>query len=318
MKKRRGDPVFNLERAYADCHEVALSLVDGMARGRALDLGAGQGRVSRALAVRGFEVTAVDVNGDQFRAVEVPFVKSDLNRTLPFPGKSCDLVVAVEILEHLEAPRRFVREIYRVLRPGGLAVVSTPNIASIPSRLFFLATGFFDLYVPSRKRLKDALSAEADGHISPMPGWLLSHFLREAGFRIEKRKYTMAYIPLVPRGILTFLRGPLLGRVGIYAVRKPEASPSEDGERVFTEAGLAPPGVGHEALELGPEARAVAPVAHVDELVEDDVVREVLRQDGQDGVELDASGHGGAPPERSLVPDAQPPIDEAVLGGQGG
>src|SRR5512135_132533 len=129
MKKRRGDPVFTLERAYADCHEVALSLVDGPDRGRALDLGAGQGRISQALAERGFDVTAVDVNEEQFRAAGVPFVKLDLNRTLPFPEESQALVVAVEILEHLEAPRRFVREIYRVLRPGGLAVISTPNIS---------------------------------------------------------------------------------------------------------------------------------------------------------------------------------------------
>ena len=223
MRKRRGDPVFDLERAYADCHEIALGLVEGAPRGPALDLGAGQGRISRALAERGFDVTAADVNEDQFRAREVPFFKLDLNRPLPFPAQSYDLVMAVEILEHLEAPRSFAREIYRVLKPGGLAVVTTPNIGSIPSRLFFLATGFFDLYVPTRKRLKDPLCGEADGHISLLPGWLLSHFFREAGFTLEKKRYTMAYIPLVPRVFLSFLRGPLLGRSGIYAFRKPEA-----------------------------------------------------------------------------------------------
>lgn len=222
MKKRRGDPVFDLERAYADCHEVALGLVGGTLRGRALDLGAGQGRLSQALAERGFEVTAADINEDQFRARGVRFLKLNLNRSLPLPAESFDLVMAVEVLEHLEAPRSFVREIYRVLTPGGLAIVSTPNITSIPSRLFFLATGWFDLFVPSRKRLRDPLSAEADGHISPVPGWLLRHFFREAGFGLVRKKYSMAYFPLVPRPLLSCLRGPLLGRVGIYAVRKPK------------------------------------------------------------------------------------------------
>jgi len=227
--RRLRDPVFDLERAYADCHEIALSLVEGTPRGRALDLGAGQGALSQALRERGFDVTAADVNLEQFRARNVPFAKLDLNRPLPFPEEKYELVLAVEILEHLEAPRAFVREIFRVLKPGGLAVVTTPNITSIPSRILFLATGFFDLYVPTKKRLKDPLSAEADGHISPLPGWLLFYFFREAGFGIERKKYTMAYVPLVPRMVLSFLRGPLLGRVGVYAVRKPKTVPSEQG-----------------------------------------------------------------------------------------
>jgi len=225
MMKKRKDPVFDLERAYADCHRIALSLVNGEPCGRALDLGAGQGALSQALKERGFEVTAADVNAEQFRAVGVEFAKLDLNKPLPFPDQGFNLVLAAEILEHLEAPRAFVREIFRILKPGGLAVVTTPNITSIPSRIFFLATGFFDLFVPTKKRLKDPFSSEADGHISPLPGWLLRYFLEDAGFEIEKTRYTMAYIPLVPRAFLKFFRGPFLGRIGINSSRKPAGPP---------------------------------------------------------------------------------------------
>lgn len=225
MMKKRKDPVFDLERAYADCHQIALSLVNGEPCGRALDLGAGQGALSQALKERGFEVTAADVNAEQFRAVGVEFAKLDLNKPLPYPDQGFNLVLAVEILEHLEAPRAFVREIFRILKPGGLAVVTTPNITSIPSRIFFLATGFFDLFVPTKKRLKDPFSSEADGHISPLPGWLLRYFLEDAGFEIEKTRYTMAYIPLVPRAFLKFFRGPFLGRSGINSARKPAGPP---------------------------------------------------------------------------------------------
>jgi SAM-dependent methyltransferase len=224
MKKNRKDPVFDLERAYADCHQITLRLAAAEAPGRALDLGAGQGALSEALKLRGFEVTAADINTAQFRASGVTCAKLDLNRPLPFPDEGFDLVLAVEILEHLESPRAFLREIFRVLRPGGLAVVSTPNITSLPSRVLFLATGCFDLFVPTKRRLEDPLDAEADGHISPLPGWLLRYHLREGGFEIEKTRYTMAYVPLVPRAALRFLRGRLSGRVGLYAARRPRPS----------------------------------------------------------------------------------------------
>jgi SAM-dependent methyltransferase len=229
--RRRKDPVFDLERAYADCHRITLSLVDGEPCGRALDLGAGQGALSQRLQERGFDVTAADINAGQFRAAGVGFAKLDLNEALPFPDQSFSLVLAVEILEHLEAPRAFVREILRMLKPGGLAVVTTPNITSITSRILFLATGFFDLFVPLKKRLKDPLSAEADGHISPLPGWLLRYFLKDAGFEFEETRYTMAYIPLVPRAVLRYFRGPLLGRIGIHSVRKPAWTSGADSAR---------------------------------------------------------------------------------------
>jgi SAM-dependent methyltransferase len=221
MKRNRKDPVFDLERAYADSHQVALCLIAGEPPGRALDLGAGQGALSQALRDRGFDVTAADVNTAQFRASGVPCLKLDLNRPLPFPDEGFDLVMAVEVLEHLESPRAFLREIFRLVRPGGLAVITTPNITSLPSRLLFLATGFFDLFVPTRKRLEDPLDADADGHITPLPGWLLRYDLWETGFRIERNRYSMAYLPGLPRAVLRFFHGPLSGRVGLYAVRRP-------------------------------------------------------------------------------------------------
>lgn len=219
--RRTRDPVFDRERAYADCHRIALALASGVPPGRALDLGAGQGAVSQALKDLGFEVTAADANTAQFRAAGVTCMDLDLNKPTPFPDGTFDLVMAIEIMEHLEAPRAFLREVFRLLKPGGLAVLTTPNISSVPSRLFFLATGYFDLFVPTERRLKDPLSSAGDGHISPLPGWLVRYFAKDVGFAIERTDYTMAYIPGVPRGALRFVRGRLFGRLGLYAIRKP-------------------------------------------------------------------------------------------------
>jgi hypothetical protein len=59
---------------------------------------------------------------------------------------------------------------------------------------------------------------------------------------------------------------------------------------IFPETRLAAPRVRHAALELGPKGRAMTPDAGVDEFVQDDIVGQVRRQDGEKRVELDAAG----------------------------
>src|SRR6266851_3802374 len=119
-------------RAYADTHDVALGLLCAGQRHRgrglsALDLGAGRGDLSARLAALGYDVTAVERYVPQFEA-KVPLVDADLNQTFPFEDATFDVAMAVEILEHLENPRSFLRELARVLKPGGRAIVSTPNL----------------------------------------------------------------------------------------------------------------------------------------------------------------------------------------------
>jgi 2-polyprenyl-3-methyl-5-hydroxy-6-metoxy-1,4-benzoquinol methylase len=56
------------------------------------------------------------------------------------------LVTCIETVEDLENYREVVREIYRVLQPGGVAVFSTPNILNLRSRLRYLSSGFYNLF----------------------------------------------------------------------------------------------------------------------------------------------------------------------------
>lgn len=67
-----------------------------------------------------------------------PDVRADLDGPaahLPFADESVDCVICTEVLEHLTAGTPLVREIGRVLKPGGVAIVSVPNICSLKSRI---------------------------------------------------------------------------------------------------------------------------------------------------------------------------------------
>jgi len=73
-----------------------------------------------------------------------PDVQVDINVPdvhLPFADDSCDLIICTEVLEHLTLGTPFTREMSRVLKPGGTAVISVPNIASLKSRIKVLFGG---------------------------------------------------------------------------------------------------------------------------------------------------------------------------------
>lgn len=124
-------------------HSAARQLLTTLSRGSLIDLGAGQGALSLWAAQAGFQATAVDANRSNFVAEEVPFVAADLNRTLPFADDYADTTVALEVVEHLENAYSLLREMYRVTRPGGHAIVSTPNESNLHARLTYFWSGFF-------------------------------------------------------------------------------------------------------------------------------------------------------------------------------
>ncbi|MGC4087483.1 MAG: class I SAM-dependent methyltransferase [Polyangiaceae bacterium] len=168
-------------RAHRDCYETCFEVFRSQPRGKLLDIAAGAGYTSHVLKKMGFAVTATEINTGQFLAEGVDVESVDLNQSLPYPEASFPCVVALEIIEHLEAPSRFVREIARVLEPGGTALISTPNITTLSSKARFLFKNEFNLFYNVPDRLHDPFDDRAGGHISPMPLWLLQHFVAEAG-----------------------------------------------------------------------------------------------------------------------------------------
>ena len=121
-------------------------------RGKVLDFGAGVGDLTRRLlAMKRFDhVAAADIvtsPADLEGAVE--WTVHDLNVTFPGHDSAFDVVVASEVIEHLENPRFVMREIYRILRPGGTVLVSTPNNESWRSLLSLMVRGHYVAFCES-------------------------------------------------------------------------------------------------------------------------------------------------------------------------
>lgn len=104
-------------------------LAEAMAGGGyVLDLGCGTGYGAAALAMGGLHVVGVDRirPAERARGVGADFVVGDLTR-LPFADETVDHLVSFQVIEHFADPRTYLGELARVLSPGGLALVSTPN-----------------------------------------------------------------------------------------------------------------------------------------------------------------------------------------------
>ncbi len=176
-------------------YEACLELIrEKDLRGRSLDFGAGQGLLSKRLLETGrfTGITAVDLMdrpADLDRRIE--WIRQDLNGELMCETASVDLILACEIIEHLENPREVVREWHRALRPGGALILTTPNNESWRSIISLIFRGHYTAFQDS----------SYPAHISALLRKDILRVLTEAGFDDPEFRFTGH--GLVPK--MTFL-----------------------------------------------------------------------------------------------------------------
>jgi SAM-dependent methyltransferase len=161
---------------------IAAANIHSPLPGEALDIGSGKGELVAAIrACFGLRTSACDFSDalmkDSAQRVDIVDLNAD---KLPYlDGRFC-LVTCIETIEDLEQTRPLLREIFRVLEPGGITVIGTPNILNLRSRLRYLMTGFFNLFGPlpvGQRRVY-----HLDNHINPVGYFYLAHALVTTGF----------------------------------------------------------------------------------------------------------------------------------------
>ena len=156
---------------------------------RILDLGAGPGylswKLSEWLDKRGQPTEQIlvpcDLFPQHFEYDRLHCVEADFNGPLPFDDASFDVVVSMEVIEHLPDQLRFMNEIARILKPGGRAIITTPNVLNAPSRLRYLIAGTMPLFDIMPISQRDVTLTT--GHISPVSLYYLYYYAKLAGFR---------------------------------------------------------------------------------------------------------------------------------------
>ena len=145
-----------------------------------LDIGCGDGPFASFCAERGAEVIFADIDAEKVAAVDAMLKQSPARAVLPLvtdakPIPLADArvnkVIAMEVLEHVEDPAQFMRELVRVAKPGALFLLTVPD----------------PLGESVQKKLAPAAYFEHPNHIRVFQRDEFEQLIRDAGLVIEKR-----------------------------------------------------------------------------------------------------------------------------------
>ncbi len=129
----------------AACYKLGLEALGDVRGKTVVDIGAGDGALSSQIVKRGANVTVIDNQQAgldlaekmlQQRGLTARFIKGDAGATT-LPDNFADAVMCSELIEHLDRPESLVAEAFRILKPGGVFVVTTPHkLGEIPMSQF--------------------------------------------------------------------------------------------------------------------------------------------------------------------------------------
>lgn len=218
------------ESAMDESKKTILSWAERNASTRLLDLGCYTGEFTTKLSstigtreIYGVEASEQAIHLAEERGIRVyPY---DLNMESPLDSEAFDVVHASHIIEHLYRTDTFVKEIYRILKPGGYLLIATPNLAAFPN-IVCLVLGWQpptaqvsdEVYIGNPvnpKRGRPLCQDYGQGHLRIFTRRALTELLQHHGFMVE-RATSVGYLPAAMNRPFAFL----FPRHGINLVAK--------------------------------------------------------------------------------------------------
>jgi len=178
--------------------EIVLSMLEAE-QGLILDIGCAAGAEVEALRARGFRIVGIDYSAEMLRFAQkrssaldgVHFCRADAE-SLPFASASFDHVVCLGVLEYLSTYQHCLEEIHRVVRPGGLTIISVPTRISL-DRISHEVCNL--TAVPLWRGMKRLMGKWSSGqpierHWNRCIPWRIPKLLRQHGFRPQSSAYS--------------------------------------------------------------------------------------------------------------------------------
>ncbi len=217
--------------------EVILSMIDLSPEMKVLEIGAGNGRITQALAGKFRRYYALDVTPSFLEQINPPPGANKLIRiggdlyNMPFLDGSLDTIVMIRVFNFLQSPETALREFSRVLKPGGSAIISffhTGSVATILDRVKYKGKAT----VPRSRHVRKVLNSNFEESFYSVP--YFKEISSAAGFRtVHSRSCGLEdYSPFAPLPAKLFVKLSvlpdilgLIPHVFIY-MQKVEAHPA--------------------------------------------------------------------------------------------
>lgn len=200
--------------ANEDCIKSIIKLLEKNPKHKLLDVGCWDGTNTSRFAnkIETKDIFGIEIDEKAKKKAEekgIKIVGSDLNKKWNFKDSSVDVITANQVIEHLYGTDNFVKEIKRILKPNGYAIISTNNLSSWHNFLpLLLGYQPFPSDVSGYASIGKLFALSKNwhgslGHLRIFSFMALKGIFRKYGFNIEKHKGD-GYYPF-PKGISTFL-----------------------------------------------------------------------------------------------------------------
>ncbi len=137
---------------------------------RVCDLSAGRGYIAHLFEEVGVDVHGYDLFPEQNRFLKTSVHKIDLQQSFPIQDASMDVVICCETIEHLPNQYFLFQETSRILKPGGIFILTTPNSSSLRSRFsqFMMESEHYGAPAPNELNAFTSWDGGKDGYFSKL------------------------------------------------------------------------------------------------------------------------------------------------------